>query len=85
MIANFFLLKLNLGCKYISNLSEKEKNKIYNRVKNFIEHMPKKDMDKYLNLMYQVNLISQAKKFWMKKLITFKKEGNSWKLISFHD
>ena len=79
------LLGLSIGCKYISNLSEKEKNKIYNRVKNFIEHMPKKDLDKYLNLMYKVNLISQAKKFWMKKLITFKKEGNSWKLISFHD
>ncbi|MEM3405955.1 MAG: hypothetical protein QW117_03230 [Candidatus Pacearchaeota archaeon] len=78
-------LGLSLGCKYISNLSEKEKNKLYKRVKNFIEHMPKKDLDKYLNLMYNVNLISQPKKFWMKKLITFKKEGNSWKLISFHD
>ena len=47
--------------------------------------MPKKDLDKYLNLMYNVNLISQVKKFWMKKLVTLKKEGNSWKLISFHN
>jgi Fe-S-cluster containining protein len=78
-------LGLSLGCKYIYNLNEKEKIKIHNRVKNFIGHMPKKDLDEYLNLMYKVNSISQAKKFWMKKLITFKKEGNSWKLISFHD
>jgi len=78
-------LGLSLGCKYISNLSEKEKNKVYNRVKNFMNHMPKKDVDEYLNLMHNVNLISQSKKFWMKKLITFKKEGNSWELISLHD
>jgi predicted house-cleaning noncanonical NTP pyrophosphatase (MazG superfamily) len=78
-------LGLSLGCEYISNLNEKEKNKIYNRVKNFIAHLPKKDLNDYLNLMCSVNLISQAKKFWMKKLITFRKEKNSWKLISFHD
>jgi len=78
-------LGLSLGCKYITNLNNKEKNGIYNRVKDFIEHMPKKDLNNYLNLMHGVNAISKTKKFWMKKLITFRKKENSWKLISFHD
>ena len=78
-------LGLSLGCKYISSLNEKEKYEIDNKVKKFIKNLPKKELNEYLNLMYDVNKISKPKRFWMKKLITFRKKGNSWKLVSFHD
>jgi len=78
-------LGLSLGCKYISRLNEKEKELLYSRVKKGMNNFPKKDLDEYFNLMYKVSLISKPKKFWMKRLITFKKRGNSWELISFHD
>ena len=78
-------LGLSLGCKYISSLNEKEKYEIYNRVKRFIKNLPKKELNEYLNLMYDVNKISKLKRFWMKKLITFRKKGNSWELVSFHN
>ena len=78
-------LGLSLGCKYISSLNEKEKKKIYKRVIRFISKFPKDELDAYLNLMYKSYLISKAKKFWMKKLMGFRKEGGSWRLISFHN
>lgn len=78
-------LGLSLGCKYISNLNEKQKNEIHHRVKKFIKNMPKKERNEYLNLMYNVNKVSKPKRFWIKKLIILRKEKDSWKLISFHD
>jgi len=80
---NFCILGLSLGCKYVSNLNEKEKKETYKRVIQFIKKMPKNDLKNYINLMEDINSISQSKKFWMKKLIEFKKEGNSWKIINF--
>ncbi len=79
------ILGLSLGCKYISNLNDKEKNKLYKRVISFINNYPKKELIEYLDLMYKVYLISKPKRFWMKKLMSFKKNECSWNLISLHN
>jgi len=79
------VLGLSLGCNYISNLDDKEKKKLFQRVIKFIKEMNKKQLNEYLNLMQEVNSISKPKKFWMKKLMAFKKDANSWELIPFHN
>jgi len=77
---NKIFIGLSLGCKYISCISKKEKEKIYQNIINLFEKSPKSIINKYLNLMSYVNSISQPKKFWMKKLIEIKKNGDCWQI-----
>jgi Fe-S-cluster containining protein len=79
---DFCVLGLSLGCKYVSSLNEKERKNICQKTIKFIKKMRNSDLDEYINLMQEVSSISQPKKFWMKKLIGLKKEGNSWKIIN---
>lgn len=79
---DFCILGLSLGCKYVSSLNKKEKKFLHERIIKFVKEMSKKELDDYLNLMQEVSLISKSKRFWMKKLIKFKKQGNSWKRIN---
>lgn len=80
---NFCALGLSLGCKYFSNLNNKEREKLCQKVIRFIKKISKRELNEYLNLMQEINSISKPKKFWMKKLVEFKKERNSWKIINF--
>lgn len=75
-------LGVSLGCKYVRNLNQKEKKKFYNRVRNFIKNLPNKELSEYITLMNEVYLISKSKKFWMKKLIEFKKKNDSWEIYN---
>jgi len=65
---NKAVIGVSLGCKYISNLSNKEKEKLYLDLQNKIQKMPKKDLKNYIDLMYEIYKISKPKRFWMKKL-----------------
>lgn len=69
---------LSLGCKYISCLPEFRKNRVCENIISFFKKAPKSIIGKYLDLIYQVNLVSKPKKFWLKKLIEIKKENGSW-------
>lgn len=74
---------LSLGCKYISNLNGKKKEELYQRVIRFIKEMPNEELNDYINLMKKIHLLSNHKRFWMKKLIECKKQKNSWRIVNF--
>lgn len=71
---------LSLGCKYISSLSPIKKNKIFNNVIKFFSQCPNNVINDYLNLMYEVSLITNPKRFWMQEILKIDKENNSWRL-----
>jgi Fe-S-cluster containining protein len=81
---NKIFIGLSLGCKYVFSLSKKEKNKIYQNIINFFEKSPKSVINEYLDLIYQINSISQPKQFWMKKIIEIKKQNSCWKIIKLN-
>lgn len=71
-------LGLSLGCRYISSLSQTQKNRICKNIIKFLKKVPRETINEYLNLMYQVNLISKPKRFWLKKIIEIKKKNHYW-------
>lgn len=74
---------LSLGCKYISCLPGFRKNKVCGNITSFLKKAPKSIINQYLDLMYQVNLISKPKRFWFKRLMAIKKKNGSWEIKAF--
>jgi len=74
------VIGLSLGCKYISVLTVQKKEQFYRKITIFFKKAPQVIINNYLNLMEEVNSISKPKKFWMKKIMEFEKEGKLWKI-----
>ena len=75
------IIGLSLGCKYISSLTEKEKEQLYHDIVRFFKKVPQNIINDYLNLMEGIYFISKPKSFWMRKIIKMKKERNLWKIV----
>lgn len=69
---------LSLGCKYVSSLSEKKLVIICKNIIRFWEKAPKLVLNNFLEMTYQINLISVPKRFWMKKVIKAERNKHQW-------
>ena len=78
---NRLIIGLSLGCKYISSLTEEEREQLCRKVINFFRKAPPIIINNYLNLMENVNLISKPKSFWMRKITEMEKKKDLWKMI----
>jgi len=68
------IVGLSLGCKYISSLSVSQRNKICKNIINFfIKNHEDYIVKEYLNLIYNINLISKPKRFKFLRLFEIKK------------
>ena len=78
---NKLIIGLSLGCKYISSLTEEEKEQLCRKVINFFGKVPSIIINSYLNLMENVNFISKPKSFWIRRITEMEKKGGSWEII----
>jgi len=78
---NKLILGLNLECRYILSLTEKEKKEICEKVIIFLKKAPPVIINDYFNLTERIYLISKPKNFLMKKIVEMKKEKGAWEII----
>jgi Fe-S-cluster containining protein len=60
---------ISLGCKYISSLNEHQMEDLVKKTKIKLEKTPKKVLDEYILLMFDINKISKSKRFWKRRII----------------
>lgn len=75
------IIYLSLGCKYVSSLTEEEKNRIYWETNCFFTKSPGIVINKYVNLMKKVHGISKPKYFRSVKLAELKRKTRTWEII----
>lgn len=84
MIKNRIFIGISLGCRYIASLSKEDKEKIYSNIVKFFKNFPPKTLNDYLNMVYNISLISKEKRFWMKKLLEVKGSKNKWEILNIY-
>ena len=78
---NKIIVGLSLGCKYVSSLSEKEKVYLCARAIVFLKKAPQEIINNYLNIMKNVNSISDPKNFQIKNIVELKEQNGRWKIL----
>jgi len=76
------IIGISLGCKYISDLNHKKRQKLCYNIIKFFKKAPNTIRNKYLEMIYIISQISKKKQFKMKevsKISRIKKE--QWKLF----
>ncbi|MBU2576533.1 MAG: radical SAM protein [Nanoarchaeota archaeon] len=71
-------LGLSRDCKYISSLSENEKEALYLRVIRYLKHNLDGKLKDYLDLRVEVDKISMPKDFAMKEIVSLSQKKGGW-------